>query len=181
MNDQDKQLYNEENLSLQKEMLAEIKQLRNNPIIMNVPARVSGTGKKSSSKLVEKFQASVDRIVEAVQANNSDKILNEIEKLNDELSRIRILNEQQQNKTDEISVKNIQDAQTKEVRITNLSPLEDAITKLIDNIKQLEPSVTVEKQDVKFPNRAKDYVSVRLTNGKEFYEALAMAASGGGR
>lgn len=176
MDDKEKQLYNEENLELQKKILAKLEAFTSNqPMTMHIPQGEGIDGKA----LTKSFEDSTNKIVEAVKANNLDKVLNEVEKLNEELAEIRRLTGEKVAPT-EISVKNIEGAKTDSVKVNNLYALEKGIETLIDQINKLEPNVTVEKQDVRFPNTARDYVAVRLTNGKEFYEAMFAAASGGG-
>lgn len=60
----------------------------------------------------------------------------------------------------------------KEVEPTDLSPLTEAIEEAI----KARPQVNVTKEDVKLPNTAKDYISVRLTDGKKFYKAAETIA-----
>lgn len=62
------------------------------------------------------------------------------------------------------------------VKVSNLTKLENRIDRLAKAIEDTEP-VHVERQDVSFPNTAKDYVSVRLTDGKSFYKTMNQVAT----
>lgn len=82
-----------------------------------------------------------------------------------------------------LTVDNIKDAKADKVKITNLGELKKELDKLADVIVTNKPIVQIDKQEVKMPKSATDYVSVRLTDGKRFYNALqavAQAVSGAG-
>lgn len=73
----------------------------------------------------------------------------------------------------EISVKNIQDAKQSEIKITNFKELSKFFDQLNENIQNLpQPYVNVEKQDIVFPTTANKPISVRLSDGKSFYNAV---------
>lgn len=71
----------------------------------------------------------------------------------------------------EVTVKNIDSAKSENITVKNLGKLEDLTRNVIKAIQNSGAVVNVEKQEVKFPNSVRDYVSVRLTDGKEFYKA----------
>lgn len=71
-----------------------------------------------------------------------------------------------------LTVDNIKDAKADKVKITNLGELKKELDKLADVIVTNKPIVQIDKQEVKMPKSATDYVSVRLTDGKRFYNAL---------
>jgi len=80
----------------------------------------------------------------------------------------------------EITVKNIQDAKQPDIKVTNFKELAKFFDELNNNIANLpQPYVNVEKQDVVFPTAANKPISVRLSDGKSFYNAMTALASGG--
>ena len=79
----------------------------------------------------------------------------------------------------EVTVKNITDAKNKEVVVTNLKELQTEIKNLAREIVNSQPIVNVEKQNVVFPQNANNPISVRLSDGKSFYNAVAALAQSG--
>lgn len=79
----------------------------------------------------------------------------------------------------EITVKNIKDAQAKTVEISNLTDLKSYFDDIADKIKNNKPIVNVTKQDVVFPTSSNAPIAVRLSDGKNFYNAIAAAIGGG--
>ena len=77
----------------------------------------------------------------------------------------------------EITVKNIADAQQPDIKVTNFKELSKFFDQLNENIANLpQPYVNVEKQDVVFPTTANAPISVRLSDGKSFYNAITAYA-----
>ena len=77
----------------------------------------------------------------------------------------------------EITVKNIADAQQPDIKVTNFKDLSKFFDQLNDNIANLpQPYVNVEKQDIVFPTSANAPISVRLSDGKSFYNAITAYA-----
>jgi hypothetical protein len=77
----------------------------------------------------------------------------------------------------EITVKNIKDAKNDNIKINNFSELKkffDDLNKSINNLPQ--PVVNVEKQDIVLPTAANKPISVRLSDGKSFYNAITAFA-----
>jgi hypothetical protein len=86
--------------------------------------------------------------------------------------------------TTEVTVKNIEAAQSPNVEVTNLKGLEEGMSDLSKDVVNLQTaleekdmSVNVTKEKITMPSTARDYVSVRLTDGKRFYEAMTTVAS----
>lgn len=80
-----------------------------------------------------------------------------------------------------IKVDNLKEIKNDIVKISNLDELKSYFTSLQTAIKNNQPIVNVEKQDVVFPTSPKNPISVRLSDGKQFYKALeAIIAAGGG-
>jgi hypothetical protein len=80
---------------------------------------------------------------------------------------------------EEVKIKNITDARTNVVKVSNIKDLAtefEKIRKSIDNIKPAQ--VNVEKQEVVFPRNANQAIAVRLSDGKSFYNAITSAVSG---
>jgi len=78
-----------------------------------------------------------------------------------------------------VTVKNIEDAIAKEIKISNFTELKKEFNDLRIAIENNQPVVNVQKQEVVFPTSASNPVSVRLSDGKSFYTAIASAFSGG--
>jgi hypothetical protein len=170
----DQELHNEETLQTQKD----IKKALEGSAIIPLP------------KLPEKFKAEITNQIEA-------KVLGEIE-VNDKPFTALSKDLQQQiaglvthiTKTivdnthaplEAITVKNIKDAKADEVMIKNIGDFSTEVSRLVKAVIDNKPVINLETKEVKMPNTARDYVSVRLTNGKQFYEAITKVnASGGG-
>ena len=84
------------------------------------------------------------------------------------------------NKTEavtEITVKNIKDAKQADIKITNFNELAKFFNDLNKSINNLpSPIVNVEKQDIVLPTAANKPISVRLSDGKSFYNAITAYA-----
>lgn len=77
-----------------------------------------------------------------------------------------------------VSVDNLKDY-PKELKINNLNELKEYFVDLQNSILNNQPIVNVEKQDIVFPTDSKKPIAVRLSNGKDFYDAITSAFSGG--
>lgn len=78
----------------------------------------------------------------------------------------------------EITVKNIADAQVREVTIKNIATFGEQAAKLVEAaVQKYQPTIKIEKQELNFPRAAKDAIPVRLSDGKSFYNAIASAIS----
>jgi len=80
---------------------------------------------------------------------------------------------------DKVSVSNIKEAMPKDLAITNLAELKKYFDNIGEAIKANQPIIEVQKQNVVFPTSAGQPVSVRLSDGKSFYKAVAAIASAG--
>jgi sulfur carrier protein ThiS len=80
---------------------------------------------------------------------------------------------------DKVSVSNIKEAMPKDLAITNLAELKKYFDSIGQAIKANQPIIEVQKQNVVFPTSAGQPVSVRLSDGKSFYKAVAAIASAG--
>lgn len=80
---------------------------------------------------------------------------------------------------DKVSVSNIKEAMPKDLAITNLKDLEKYFDNISETIKANQPVIEVQKQNLVFPTSAGQPVSVRLSDGKSFYKAVAAIASAG--
>ena len=117
-----------------------------------------------------KGSVEISNPTEEVEVSNLDILQESFSELGDQLKEA-IENSKVEPVT-ELSVKNIKDAKTDAVKITNLKELAKSFEEIKKAIEALNLEVNVEKQDVNFPNGAKKYVSVRLTDGKAFYKAM---------
>lgn len=80
-----------------------------------------------------------------------------------------------------IKVDNLKEIKTEAVKITNLEDIKSYFTSLKTAIENNQPIVNVQKQDVVFPTNPKNPISVRLSDGKQFYKAIeSIITSGGG-
>lgn len=170
---EDKELYQEENIQINKQIRDSLK---NSIIIPRSP-----TIKKVKATITNKVMA---ELMGEVNINKSSlaPLSDEINMKLDGVAEIiaKAIREAKPELVKEVRVANLEDARSETVKVNNLEKLEQLIQKLTDTVIEKQPIVNVQKEVTKFPNTAKDYVSVRLTNGKEFYEALMRAVGGGG-
>lgn len=111
-----------------------------------------------------------------VAINNLAEVVDSIDKLNEHLANTII-------KTyvappSEISVTNIADAKVDSVTMKNIADITKRLDALTAAVRDNQPIVNVEKQDVVFPTNPKNPIAVRLSDGKSFYNALFSAISG---
>lgn len=79
-----------------------------------------------------------------------------------------------------VTIKNIAEAKSETVKVTNLGELTKQFQAIVDSIKQLPtPVVNVEKQTLELPYSATKPLAVRLSDGKSFYNAIATAVAQG--
>lgn len=79
----------------------------------------------------------------------------------------------------ELTIKNIEQAVTKNVAINNLSELAKMLEPMVEAIEKKEIKTIVQKQDIVFPTSPNRPIPVRLSDGKSFYNAIfnAIAAT----
>lgn len=173
MDDKEKQLYEEENLQTNKEVLKQLKSSIIYPIptikmpkeieariINKVVAELSDPVELDDAPFVqlgEDLQATVKLLVESIVKAVSDNAPKE-----------------------EVTVKNIGDAKTEAVTVKNLAKVEQLITNLTKAVIDSKPVVNVQKQEISWPRSASEAIAVRLSDGKSFYTAIANAVSSGG-
>lgn len=170
----DTDLYQEENLSVTKDIRDSLKGASIITLAPKMPDEIKAAiTNEVKAKLIGDVNVSADSLEPL-----SKEITSELEIVANQI--VKAIQEAKPDLVHEVTVKNISEAQNKSVHIDNLSSLESLIDNLVQKVIDNPPVVNVQKQEVKLPNTAKDYVSVRLTDGKQFYEALLHAASGGG-
>lgn len=171
--DKGQELLQEEQLDTLKTLVTEINGLKealsselvvkqtNNPDKLEV----SGTVKVNTEK--------------EVAITNIEDFTSGLDALGDKL--YTIIKESSHKPLDSVTIKNIEQAIAKEIKVSNLSEL----TRELQAVKQAildsdkQPIVNVEKQEVVFPTDPKKPMAVRLSDGKSFYTAMTAAISSG--
>lgn len=111
----------------------------------------------------------------AVEVTNLEELQKWLGNLGETVTKAIETNKPEQ--VTEITVKNIADAQQPDIKVTNFKELSKFFDQLNENIANLpQPYVNVEKQDVVFPTTANAPISVRLSDGKSFYNAITAYA-----
>lgn len=171
MDDKSIELYNEEQVALLKGLqsdIAGLKDVLTGKIAINVtnPDEVKVSGKVEVNTEKE------------VSITNMDEFVTGLDKLAQNLE----LTLKKLTPTDTVTVKNIQDAIAKELRVSNLGDLKADLQAIKQAVIDNQAIVNVTEKAISWPQRAKDAIPVRLSDGKEFYKAVmnAIAAGGGG-
>jgi len=171
--DKGQELLQEEQLDTLKTLVTEINGLKEaltNELVVkqtNNPDKleVSGTVKVNTEK--------------EVAITNIEDFTSGLDALGDKL--YTIIKESSHKPLDSVTIKNIEQAIAKEIKVSNLSEL----TRELQAVKQAildsdkQPIVNVEKQEVVFPTDPKKPMAVRLSDGKSFYTAMTAAVSSG--
>ncbi len=169
MDDKDLQLYQEETLLILKQTLQAVKvfedlvkgQMNIDIAELNVkqPDEMKVKGKVEVSNLeptdLSPIQAGLDSL--------SDKLQEAIKK-------------HSHKPLEAITVKNIKDAVPQSIKIDNLSELDAKLLQIVTAIQNNQPVITVEKNEIKFPQGAKNPIPVRLSDGKSYYNAVFNAS-----
>ncbi len=162
------ELYNEEQLSLLKGLRDDIvglKDVLTDKIAINVTnpdeVRVSGKVEVNTEK--------------EVSITNMDEFVSGLDKLAQNLE----LTLKKLTPTDTVTVKNIQDAIAKELRVSNLGDLKADLQAIKQAVIDNQAIVNVTEKAISWPQLAKDAIPVRLSDGKSFYKAVAAAFAGG--
>lgn len=170
MDEKSIELYNEEQLSLLKGLRDDIVGLKDvitGKIAINVtnPDEITVSGKVEVNTEKE------------VSITNMNEFVSGLDKLAQNLE----LTLKKLTPTDTVTVKNIQDAIAKELRISNLGDLKSDLQAIKQAIIDNQAIVNVTEKAISWPQLAKDAIPVRLSDGKSFYKAMMSAiASGGG-
>lgn len=112
-----------------------------------------------------------------VEVSNLESLQDAVKSLEDTLHRA--ITDNSYKPLESVTVSNIKDALPTELKITNLSDIKQYFVNLDQTIKNNQPIVNVQKQEVTFPTDPKKPVAVRLSDGKKFYDALTAAVGGG--
>jgi hypothetical protein len=78
-----------------------------------------------------------------------------------------------------VEISNIDDITPKSIEINNFKDMAEFFEGYTKAIKENRPIVNITKQDVVFPTSPKNPLPVRLSNGKQFIDALSVAMAGG--
>jgi hypothetical protein len=165
MDSRDFELFANENVQLLKEFntnliefKALLKQANENYVAPKDNVEVTGSVEVNTEPEVEitnmyEFTDSIDDLAKRLQLSIED---NSFEPLK------------------EISIKNIKDAQPKDIKINNWNEAKKLFEYLGDIIKTNKPVVNVAKADIKLPTTPREAIAVKLVSadGKRFYTAL---------
>lgn len=149
-------------------------------------------GIQGLSNLVEKqieiYKAPYDsvKVSGEVQVNTQESVevqnLEELKEYTDELGSVikQAIQDNSYKPIDNVTVKNLKDIQIPDtVKINNLEDLKEYFATLAKAIKDNQPIVRVEKQELVLPTDPRKAIAVRLSDGKSFYTALSAAVGGG--
>lgn len=122
---------------------------------------------------------SVSNQVKSVEVENLAELSEKLDELGEVLTKA--IADNSYKPVTEVKVSNqVKEVDVKSpVTIKNLSELSKYFDGIIKAITSNQPIVNVEKQDIIFPTSAKTPISVRLSDGKRFYDAITAAVSGG--
>lgn len=167
----DNALYQEESLQVQKDLLKHIK----GSAIVPMPE----IPKRTKTEVINTVEARIiDKVViddepfARLSASIEDYLRITVREL------VKALADNKVEPLESIKVDNIEKAKADSVVVSNLGELESSIKELAKSIVENKPQINVSKQDVRFPNLPRDYVSVRLTDGKQFYDAKGGSGAG---
>jgi len=167
----DLELYQEEQIQNLKQIN---KQLSSSAIIP-----IPSIPEKMKAEIINKISAEITNKIEIDEKPFEDlsgDLRAELEKVTAQI--VKAVVDTSKEPISEITVKNIEQAQSKEVSITNFDELKKHITELTKVIINNQPIVNVEKQEIQFPTSANKPIAVRLSDGKSFYNAISSALSG---
>lgn len=112
----------------------------------------------------------------AVEITNISQLIERVDALGDYIAQAIAENKPE---LKSVVVENIAEALAKDVSITNLKDVEKYFTSLEKTIKANKSVINVQKQEIQWPTDPKNPISVRLSDGKAFYNAIVQAISGG--
>ena len=161
----DMELYQEENLKVLKEVSEYLKGAQVISMAPRMPEKMKAEIiNRVTAELVGEIKVDKSSI-----AFISDEINKQLEIIASSIANA--IRESQPEVLAEIKVNNLSEAKTEEVTVKNLRGIEDKISDLTKAVIDNKPYINVEKQDITFPRAAKDYISVRLTDGQSYYDA----------
>lgn len=169
------ELYQEENREILKGLVAGVellaKSLEDDRHI-NVVNEIPDTTKVEGSVEITNPQQSVS-------VDNLEEVKEALKGFADEIKKA--IENNSYKPVEVVSIKNSEDLKAKSVEISNISEFKDYLSDVVQAIQDNQPVVNVAKQAIDWPRTAKEAISVRLSDGKSFYTAIANAvASGGG-
>lgn len=170
MDEVDKQLQFEENRALLNSIHKEISELVSvfsNKIAVNV---------KMPEEQTIKGTVHVENQPDSISISNIELIREWLNELGNKLLELKA---EKPEVIKSLIVSNIAEAKTEKVAISNLSELKSFFVDLEKSFAQNQPIVNVQKQIVEFPTSANKPISVRLSDGKSFYNSIATAFGGG--
>lgn len=182
MDEKEQHLAHEETLEVQKQ----IRDAINSGSIIRIPSAIDAD--KFKSNIVDEITAKVIKRLDDDITSNSDRIDSLKEHVNKQVEAAiaelsKTVKENQPKPTTEMRISNIEDAKADEVTIKNLGDIQRFFLDLAEVYKTYQRDVNITQKEVKLPSTRKDYISVRLTDGKDFYDAksgdVGIAVGGG--
>lgn len=143
------------------ELLPVLKQIQKDYVAPSQDVNVSGKVEVNTEKEVE--------------VSNIQDVVASVESLSDKLTKAIETNSHKP--LESVTVKNIDQAKADKVTINNLTDLKRYFDGISKAIEDNQPIVNVAKQDIVFPRLARDAIPVRLSDGKQFYNAITQAVS----
>ena len=128
---------------------------------------------KEQVEVVGRLEVNTEK---AVEITNLEAVRDYLTELGDSLSTA--IEKSVREPVSELTIKNIADARSETVKVSNLSELTKELCAVADTFKQLPaPVVNVTKQSIELPYSATKPMAVRLSDGKSFYNAIGNAVS----
>lgn len=133
---------------------------------------------KQADDLKIKGEVTVTNQVETIDRSDIDDVIDALNSL--EKTVTEAISDNAYKPLDTVIVKNLKDAKQDAIKVTNLEDIKSYFESLENAIKANQPIVNVEKQAIELPTAANKPISVRLSDGKRFYDAIMQAVAGGG-
>lgn len=124
---------------------------------------------KPRSDIEVKGEVEVTNQPTSIEMSNADMLLSAIKELKDDTTRA--IKENSHKPLESVKVANAKDLQPKEIVVKNLKNLDQRFKNLEDLIMEIKPIVEVHKEEMVLPTSPRNPLPVRLSDGKQFYNA----------